>query len=132
MKCLVERVSSLLVAVMICGLFPDPASAVDDVAMQAGISRLVDAVMKAVDEVGGEKAILVGDFVPDPDLRGAGGAGVAQLLASELKSRGVRVEGKAPFRLLGHIFAVDATEDEKRLMNRVGLIQKELEWPFEW
>lgn len=79
----------------------------EDTALADGLARLAKQVVEVIVREGGEKVVVVGDFVGAPRLKAAGGPGLALLLGRALAAEHVAVRDKAPFQVHGTFKNVD-------------------------
>ncbi len=104
------RTGTLLVLML--GIATGTARADDSAegALREGLGRLAEKVAKFIEDAGGEKAVVVGDFIAPPRLKASGGKGISQVLEAALKKVNIAVKDKAPFQILGQF----TVRDEKQ------------------
>jgi len=97
------------------------ARAEEDRALDDGLQRLAKEVAGVISREGGEKAVVVGDFIGAPRLRAAGGSGISQLLSAALKAESVAVRDTAPYQLHGTFKAADGRAAKADAFDSVAL-----------
>jgi len=100
----VSRVFSLVVL----ALSAMQMATAQDKVLDEGIQKLSAAIADWVAKEGGDKAVLVGDFVAPPNLQAGGGPGISTRLArSLLQKHGLPTRADAPVQVIGKFAMVE-------------------------